>query len=154
MNQDIKIPQQTSNHNAATEVSPGSTKKSKRPRVGSKKIFIVVLVLLLSVSIAVAAFFYTQYREIRDNPNAATVAETEDLVKRVGILITLPADETPTIATVSDREKLNDQPFFKDSKNDDKLLIYTNAKQAIIYRPSENKIINVGPIALSDTSEL
>lgn len=65
--------------------------------------------------------------------------------------LTLPSDEQPTVATVSDPNKLKDQPFFAGAEKDDKLLIYTNSKKAIIYRPSTNKIINVGPIAISDS---
>lgn len=50
-------------------------------------------------------------------------------------------DETPTIATVSDITKLQGQPFFAKAQNGDKVYVYSNAKKAILYRPSENKII-------------
>ncbi len=61
----------------------------------------------------------------------------------------LPQGETPTIATVSDKEKLKDQPFFKATENGDVLLAYTKAMQAILDRPNTNKIINVAPINLN-----
>jgi hypothetical protein len=42
--------------------------------------------------------------------------------------------------------KLANQPFFANAKNGDKVLIYNSKKQAILYRPSINMIIEVAPI--------
>ena len=58
----------------------------------------------------------------------------------------LPTDETPTIATIADKDKLKDQPFFSKAENGDKILAFNKAMLAILYRPSVNKIINVAPI--------
>lgn len=73
-------------------------------------------------------------------------AEVSALVAKVGKLITLPADETPTVATVTDASKIKDQPFFRNSENGDKVLIYQKASKAILYRESENRIIEVGSL--------
>jgi|SRR3972149_6748079 len=77
-------------------------------------------------------------------------AEADLIVSEVGKLISLPSDETPTIATVTDIEKVKDQPFFKNAQNEDKVLIYTNAKKAILYRPSEKRIIEVGAVNIKE----
>ena len=79
-------------------------------------------------------------------------AEVDLLVNEVGKLITLPSDEKPTVATITDIEKLKDQPFFANAKNGDKVLIYTNAKKAILYRSEEKKIIEVGAVNINQTS--
>ena len=63
--------------------------------------------------------------------------------------MTLPTGESPNVATIIDKDKLKDQAFFNNAENGDKVLIYTKAQKAIIYRPSTNKIINVGPITLN-----
>ena len=52
----------------------------------------------------------------------------------------------PTVATVSDINKLRTQPFFTNAKNGERVLIFKNTKKAIIYRPSTNQIIEIAPI--------
>jgi CHASE3 domain sensor protein len=121
-----------------------------RRKVSAVTIVLAIIVLILA---GAATYFYLQYQNIRDNPEAVGVAQTQDLVQRVERLIALPEDEEPTIATVEDKSKLADQAFFADAENGDQLLIYTKSQRAIIYRPSENRIINVGPVSIDDTSE-
>jgi hypothetical protein len=50
-------------------------------------------------------------------------------------------------------EKVKDQPFFKNAKNGDKVLIYTNAKKAILYRPGEKRIIEVGAVNINNQQQ-
>ena len=82
------------------------------------------------------------------NPKASATAEAAALVDKVGKLIQLPTTETPTIATVSDVSKLEGQAFFINAKNGDKVLIFAQTKEAILYRESINKIIQVAPVNL------
>ncbi len=84
--------------------------------------------------------------------SAQVQAEIDALVVEVGKLIALPSDEKPTVATVTDLDKVKDQPFFKNAKNGDKVLIYTNAKKAILYRPGEKRIIEVGAVNINQTT--
>jgi hypothetical protein len=39
------------------------------------------------------------------------------------------------------------QPFLADAENGDVLIVYQQAGEALLYRPSTNKLIAVGPIA-------
>jgi hypothetical protein len=61
----------------------------------------------------------------------------------------LPENESPMVATVTEKEKVNDQPFFTRAEDGDVLLAYTKSMKAILYRPSEHKIIEVAPIVLN-----
>jgi len=110
---------------------------------------VAVLSLTAAISFAGAVYFYAQWNSLQNDPQTslrAAVDETSKLVADVGQLLVLPEGETPTIATVSDLEKLKSQPFFVNAKNGDKVLIYTNAKKAILYDPIAHKIVEVAPI--------
>jgi hypothetical protein len=93
-------------------------------------------------------YYYQQYRKIKISPEVAAQSENKQLVDKISVFMILPEGEEPTIATVSDREKLSEKDFFKKSENGDKILIYTEAKKAILYRPSLNKVIEVAPLLM------
>ena len=126
-----------------------------KKKSGNLSTFLLIGLGVIVLALAIVAFyFYSQYQGIKKNPNQAAQAETEQLVAKVGKLIDLPKDETPTVATVLDKEKLKGQAFFSNAENGDKILIYTKDKKAIVYRPSQNKLINVGPIAIDQKSQI
>lgn len=118
-----------------------------------KKFFIPVLVVLILVAGGTAFAFYRQLQEVKQNPQKMAQEEVRALVARVGQLLVLPEGEEPTVATVQDAERLKDQPFFAKAKKGDKVLIYTNAKRAILYDPVANKIVEVAPVAIGAPTE-
>jgi hypothetical protein len=118
-------------------------------RVPAKVIFWVVGAVLVVAIAAAAVFFFMQYKNLKDNPDAAAQETTQRLVGEVGKLYALPGDETPTVALVQDKDKLKDQSFFAKAENGDYILIYTNSKLALLYREKDNKLINVGPVSIS-----
>lgn len=71
-----------------------------------------------------------------------------DVVKAVGNLIELPT-ETPSIATVTDLAPLQDQAFFARAAVGDVVLMFPQSRKALLYRPSENKLIEAAPLTLS-----
>lgn len=117
-------------------------------KIFSIKVLAVLILLLLIGSLSSSAYLFKTYqktKELLNNPTQAAKEETKSLTAKVGKLLDLPNEE-PTVATIVDSTKLKDQPFFSKAKNGDKVILYTNAKKAILYRPSENKIIDVAPI--------
>ena len=126
-----------------------------------KNLFIAAGAIILVVA---AGFFAWQNHKL--NSSLAGLQKTGDsqvapgsaadtnkeLVGAVGKLLVLPADEQPTIATVADLDKLKDQPFFVNAQVGDKVLIYATAKKAILYRPSENKILELAPLNIGEGS--
>ncbi|CAN5217766.1 hypothetical protein BH09PAT2_BH09PAT2_08310 [soil metagenome] len=67
----------------------------------------------------------------------------QNLLSKIEKHILLPVNESPAIATVSDKTKLANQQFFSEAQNGDVLLIYNTSQKAILYRPSIDKIVNV-----------
>ena len=107
---------------------------------------VFVLTLLLLVALSVAGYFYYQYRHSAEKADAK---EIEDLAKEIGSMMLLPDGDTPTLATVTDKDKLSEQPFFQKSENGDKVLIYSNSGRAILYRPSLKKIVDVTTVNIN-----
>jgi hypothetical protein len=112
-----------------------------------KKIVIRTLVIAAFVLITAAAvYFYLQTVKLKKTPADVAAAQVKDTVAKVSRLILLPQGETPTLASVSDPSLLKSQTFFDKSQKGDQVLIYSNAKEAILYRPSTNMVINVAPV--------
>lgn len=123
---------------------------------GRKKILWILLGVLVLIIIGgaggTAYYFYSKYQKVIKNPETVTKQESEWLVEKAGKLVDLPKDETPSVATVIDKEKLKDQPFFANSENGDKVLIFTKAKKAILYRPSTDKVIEIMPLIIDENA--
>ena len=110
-------------------------------------------ILLFVIAVAGVIYFYLDARDLRKNPQKASQEEIAALIEKVGLLIILPKNEMPTIATVSDPEKLKDQLFFENAKTGDRVLIYSKAKKAILYNPKMNKIVEVAPISIGASAK-
>jgi len=134
--------------------STTSVKSGLKKERGLKQGVMIGLLLLAVGAIMTSAYFYRQYSVLKANPNLEAEKETATLLREVGALIELPTDEIPTIATVQDIEKLKDQAFFSKAQNGDKLLAFTGTRQAILYRPSIHKIINVASITIDETAQV
>lgn len=119
------------------------------------RLFAILVAIIAVIGVGTSGFLYVQYQKVQNtlnNPSVAAQLESQDLVKKVSLFISLPEGELPTIATVSDYQKLKDQPFFEKSQNGDKVLIYTKAKKAYLYRPSTDKLIDVTIVNVDSAS--
>lgn len=95
----------------------------------------------------------SQVSQLSNDPQSTIKKQSDALISKVGALMQLPADETPTIANVSDVEAAKKQSaFFTNAQNGDKVLLYAKAGQAILYRPSTNKIVLVAPLTFSNSA--
>ncbi len=114
-----------------------------------KNILIGCIILTFIVILGIGLYYFIQYNHAQNvlkNPILASEMQQEAIVTNVGKLTQLPTGEKPTIAKVSDITKLQNQPFFQNAKNGDFVLIYSKAKEAILYDPTTNKILREGPI--------
>lgn len=117
----------------------------------------IILFALLLVSLVVLLWVYGRYRQVKNDlsiwqdPAAQQLKAQEEargLAVKVARLMNVP-DGEPTVATIMDAESLaREQSFFKNAKNGDKVLIY--GRQAIIYDPIADSIVNSGPVLVTD----
>ncbi|HWY79136.1 MAG TPA: LytR C-terminal domain-containing protein [Candidatus Sulfotelmatobacter sp.] len=116
-------------------------------------IIIVAFGIIFLSAIFGTIYFYIQYQHTQDQLNKSTQADDQAaLIIEVGKLIVLPTGEQPNIATVSDITKLQRQPFFLHARNGDKVLVYPKAQEAILYDPMISKIVEVGPVAMTQAT--
>ena len=117
-------------------------------RIRSLTLYFLMTAVLVAVGFSI--YFWNEAEALKKNPQRAAQQETQRLLVNVSELIVLPEGETPTIATVTDPERLKDQPFFAKAQTGDKVLIYTNARKAILYSANLNKIVEVAPINIGN----
>ena len=118
-----------------------------------KPIQLAIVLIIIAAIFLPSFYFYNQYKQsqlLLQNPNLIASQGEKDLVTKVGKLIELPVGESPTIASVKDKTQLPNIPLFANAQNGDQILIYPKAQKAILYRPSENKIIEVSPVTINN----
>lgn len=123
---------------------------------------LLLLFILLIVVVLGAGLVWTlkdrdhlkkEVNKLSEQSQVSAPDEAKQLNTEVGQLVVLPTDETPSIATVADATKLKQQSTgFENAQNGDKLLIYTQAKQIIVYRPSSKKVVSIVQITLGQTT--
>ena len=118
-------------------------------RIQKRHFLLFVFGVIFISALACSMYYYRQYHRLKAGTDAEAQKEVAALVSVIGAFMDLPADEIPTLATVLNKEQLKDQVFFQKAENGDKLLAYTKAMKAILYRPSTHKIIEVAPIYIN-----
>lgn len=85
---------------------------------------------------------------------AIVLADEHAIIEAIGKLIRLPSDETPQLISISaiNLEQLKNQSFFKDAKEGDVLVIYSQNKKAILFDPKANIILDTAPITSATNS--
>lgn len=113
-----------------------------------EKIVITISILIIIIFSAAGFFLYNHLQPAQ----AQNELSTQAVIESVSKIAELP-QEQPTIATVTDKEKLMHFSFFSQAQLGDKVLIFNDAKKAYLYRPATNKIVEVGPIMISEVEE-
>ena len=145
----------------ATISQPPKTTSTK----GSKKFTILLLIAIVVVGV----LFYRADRdrreaerklqettqkleEIKKSSENSGAAAAKRILERVRMLINVPTDPEPTVATITDIEalrKTND--FYKKGENNDNLII--TKERAILYDPDRNIILDVVPIIINQDEQ-
>lgn len=112
------------------------------------KLLYIFLGLFCLVSIGISVYFYFENKKLIVNPQVVVERESLLMLKKIAEVMELP-NEKPSIISVVDREKLQDQEFFKKAVNGDKILVYEGARRIILFRPSTGKVIDMVPLAFN-----
>lgn len=110
--------------------------------------------LVISLLLAYAAYTTIQYQALKKNPAVTNEDTSKRVLSKLGKILKLPDDETPQIAAVEDKSKLGNDVFFKDVENGDFLVVYSKARRIIVYRESNNQIINQGPFVINTAGKV
>ena len=119
-------------------------------RSSKKKIIVGAVIVILLVVLGIVFRGSIFGGPVAGSPEFAR-AEMLGLVEKVGKLMKLPTDEEPTIITVNDPAQLTSQAFFVNAKQGDKVLLYANARKAVLFNPTEGVIIEVAPITFGES---
>lgn len=119
-----------------------------------------ILTILLVVTAGGFGYYFTKYNAITKDPQAITKQKAEEakkktdaLVKKISELIVVTDASNAVSATITDKEKLKDERFFDLAQNGDDLILFPKMMKAVLYRPSINKIIDVGPFNPNATAQ-
>lgn len=104
----------------------------------------ILLCIVSAVSVGVSIYLYTNAQKIVTSKEPE-LSEEQTMIATLNNAMVLP-EEKPTIISVTDREKLQDQEFFKKAQNGDKVVIYESIRRIFLYRPALKKIIDVAPL--------
>lgn len=106
----------------------------------------IQLIILLGLIVLFVGTFFNFFQQNHENKavidNQGYVLK--DILKSVSTHIDIP-DDVPLMALIDNADDLKkNQKFYTDAKDGDILLIF--ASEAIIYRPINDVIVNVGPV--------
>jgi len=111
------------------------------------KVQLIIGVVVVIIIAGVA--YHIHENHLANTGGPSSQSQINKTVDEVGQLMLLPTGEQPTLAIVNNAAKYRSVSFFKNAENGDELLVYAQAREAILYRPSINKIIAVAPLSVS-----
>jgi len=102
------------------------------------RLTIIVLATIALAGVGFGGFMAFKYRGTQNNEQA----EQKKLVAQLSETIELP-NSTPTVVTIVDKNKLSNKILASRVENKDILLIYSNTKRIVVYRPSTKKVVDM-----------
>lgn len=113
-------------------------------------IVIVVLVLLAG------GLYYRTYQtagpnNLTNGTSTAQTAQLQAVLAKLATHMVLPTGEVPQIGQIDDPvQAAKTQPFVAGAQKGDLLIVYVKALKAIVYSPSRDLIVNVGPVSMNN----
>lgn len=105
----------------------------------SKKIRLLIYGIISVLFIGIGVFWLLRNAD----------PDSSEVVASVGKHMILPPTESPTLAVVEDKSKL-ESSLKEVAETGDQILFYTRSGTVIVYRPSIDKIVSVQPILIGE----
>ena len=132
--------------------------RPRRRKRRKKKNLLPFFVLFALVGLTWYIVNYKKNNDTKADTKTPVVQKTQKEIKaneqifnKVKKLIIVP-EETPEIIKLEEENLAQIKkiyPFFVLAEADDRLLIFPKSRRAILYRPSRNILVNVGPIVIN-----
>jgi hypothetical protein len=133
--------------------SLNDTKKADKSDKGKKILKVFIIAAYIAALVGPSYYFYRKYQGATEGVSQLKTKEVSQLISKISKIAELPQDEEPTVASISDKDKLKDNAFFSKAENGDKVLIYAGAKRAYLYRPSTGRIVDIVTINIEGQSQ-
>ncbi len=124
------------------------------------KRFILLIVIVVVLIAGGGAYYFWSHETFDRSAMTTTTGEelTDDdvasILQAVSKHIILPEGEEPVVAKIINvDELLKTQQFYRGAINGDILLIYQATSKAILYSPSRDMLVNVGPIIADEEAD-
>ena len=136
----------------------GSNATSSKDKKMSMRTLLLLVVIVLVVLFAWAEkqrrntakqlqTTQSELEQIKSSTEQSGQEAADQVLTKVRALIDVPTDPKPTVATISDVEKLKEaNEFFKTAENGDYLILTAN--RAVIYDPDRNIVLDVAPFQI------
>lgn len=119
----------------------------------NKKIQIALGALCLLALVGTVSYYYYLHKNpLPQDPTIIYAKKVKAMTDQVSKYTALPTDEEPVIATISDKKVLPNEQFFKNAEDGDKILLYKKHKEAILFRPSTEKVITIAALDFRDVT--
>lgn len=125
--------------------------KKSLPIKATKPILIIGLTILL-LGLFASVVVFARQRFIAGESDEVYSSDGGQLLDQLSKLVVLP-EEQPVVSVLDNLESVASKPFFKNAQQNDLLFQFTQSSKVILYRPSENKIVDIGIISDDQTYE-
>lgn len=119
--------------------------------MSKNKVVKIIKWLALVMVILIAGLLVKDYLKTRNDlrsleKSLGNAGDIQRIERKVEKYIDIPSDETPELRIVNDVDILEGQKFFSKAKKGDAVLVYIRYGRGVLYRESEDKIIEYSPV--------
>jgi hypothetical protein len=119
-----------------------------------RAIFFMIGLFIVITMVAVALARNVGHPQTLNGADTSTKSEAQQYFDKVNQVVELGTDELPTVANVSDADKVKkENVILSDVKNGDKMLFFAKSRKLVVFRPDTNKVVAVVSLTTQSSSQ-